>query len=110
MTALITLLDMTAKRSGAAEFDRGHDAALRCAQLRVMLRTIGAAVAAEHIRHFRPRPGHQPRGSEGLGWGGRRYGGHRTRQQLQGTRRPAYLAGSDPQITGSGREAAVTEQ
>ena len=75
MTALITLLDMTAKRSGAAEFDRGHDAALRCAQLRVMLRTIGAAVAAEHIRHFRPRPGHQPRGSEGLGWGGRRYGG-----------------------------------
>jgi hypothetical protein len=50
---------MTAKGGGAAEFDRGHDAALRGAQLRVMLSTIGAAVTAEHIRHFRPRPGHR---------------------------------------------------
>jgi hypothetical protein len=54
VTALITLLDMTAKRGGAAEFDRGHHAALRRAQLRLMLRTIGVAIAAEHVRHFRP--------------------------------------------------------
>src|SRR5215467_13213036 len=110
VTALIALLDMTAKRRGAAEFDRGHDAAVACAQLRVMLCTVGAAVAAEYIRHFRPRPGHRPCGSEGLGRGGRRYDGCRTRQQLEGARCPAHLAGGDPQIAGSGREAAVTEQ
>ena len=92
MTALITLLDMTAKRSGAAEFDRGHDAALRCAQLRVMLLTIGVAVFAEHVRHFRPRPFHQPRAAQkgaGVGWAASMVG-YRTGQQLQGARRPAY--------------------
>src|SRR5664280_373921 len=60
MTALIALLDVTAKRGGPAELDRGHDAPLRRAQRRAMLRTIGVAVAAEHVRHFRPRPGHRP--------------------------------------------------
>ena len=49
MTALIALLDVTAKRGGSAEFDRGHDAPLRRAQRRAMLRTIGVAVAAEHV-------------------------------------------------------------
>ena len=29
MAALIALLDMTAKRGGPTEFDRGHDASLR---------------------------------------------------------------------------------
>ena len=84
VTALIALLDMTAKRGGAAEFDRGHDATLRCAQLRVMPRTIGVAIAAEHIRHFRPRPGHRSEiqkcfggagcGSAGAGCGNRSNG------------------------------------
>jgi len=32
MAALIALLDVTAKRGGATEFDRGHDASLRRAQ------------------------------------------------------------------------------
>ena len=59
MTALIALLDVTAKRGGSTEFDRGHDASLRRAQRRVMSGAIGIAVAAEHVRHFRPRPGHR---------------------------------------------------
>jgi len=109
MTALIALLDVTAKRGGPAEFDRGHDAPLRCAQRRAMLRTIGVAVAAEHVRHFRPRPGHRRRGSEVLARGGRRCDGRRT-QQLQGAHRGADLAGGDPQIAGCGRQAAVTKQ
>jgi len=110
MTALIALLDVTAERGGPAEFDRGHDAPLRRAQRRAMLRTIGVAVAAEHVRHFRPRPGHRRRGSEVLGHGGRRCDGRWTRQQLQGAHRGADLAGGDPQIAGCSRQAAVTEQ
>ena len=110
MTALIALLDMAAERGGPAEFDRGHDAPLRRAKRRAMLRTIGVAVAAEHVRHFQPRPGHRRRGSEGLGRGGRRRHGRRPRQQIQGARRGADLAGGDPQIPGCGRQAAVTKQ
>ena len=58
MPALIALVDMAARRRRAAALDRGHDAALRRRQGRVVPLTIGVAVAAEHIRHFRPRPGH----------------------------------------------------
>ena len=63
MTALIALLDVTAERGGPAEFDRGHDAPLRRAQRRAMLRTIGVAVAAEHVRHFQPLASHETRAS-----------------------------------------------
>lgn len=57
VTALIALLDVTAKRCGSAEFDCGHDATLCRARRRAMLLAIGVAVAAEHVRHFQPRPG-----------------------------------------------------
>ena len=56
MSALIALVDVATQRRRAAALDRGHDAALHPGQ--VMLLTIGVAIAAEHIRHFRPRSGH----------------------------------------------------
>jgi hypothetical protein len=80
MAALITLLDVTAQRGGSADLDRRHDAPLRRAQHRAVLRTIGVAVAAEYIRHFRPRPGHRPRGSE-VRWRSRRRGCRRRTRQ-----------------------------
>ena len=46
---------MAAESGGAAGFDRRHHAALRDRQRSAMLLTIGVAVAAEHIRHFRAR-------------------------------------------------------
>jgi len=59
MAALVALLDMTTQRGGSADLDCGHDAPLRRAQRLAMLGTIGIAIAAEQIRHFRPRPGHR---------------------------------------------------
>ena len=53
LIALIALVDVAAKRRRAAALHRGHDAALHPGH--VMPLTIGVAVAAEHIRHFRPQ-------------------------------------------------------
>ena len=75
-----------------------------------MLRAIGLAIAAEHVRHFEPSPGHRGAGSEMLTRGGRRSGRRRARQQLQGAFRGADLARGDPQILGCGRQAAVAKQ
>lgn len=109
VAAVIALLDMPAERGGPAQFDRRHDAALGRRQRRIMLCAIGFAVAAEDIRHFRPRAGHCRR-SEVLRRGGRRHGGRRTRQELEGTRCGADFVGGDPQVMGGGRKAPVTEQ
>ena len=110
MTALIALLDVTAKRGGSTEFDRGHDASLRRAQRRVMSGAIGVAVAATRP----PLPGQQTgpsgAGSEILTGDGRQGDGRRTRQQLQGAFRGADLARGDPQIPGRGCQAAVAKQ
>src|SRR3984893_11157539 len=71
VAALIALLYVTAKRGGSAAFDRGHDATLCRGQRRAMPLAIAVAVAAETAAHVRRRPGHRPRGLEGLGRGGR---------------------------------------
>ncbi|MBB4276686.1 hypothetical protein GGE12_004483 [Rhizobium mongolense] len=76
VAALIARFDVSTERSGAAQLDRRHDAAL-CSGQRCVLGTIGLAVATEYIRHFRPRTGH--RRSKILRLGGRR-GRRRTRQ------------------------------
>lgn len=55
----VALLDMAAERRRPATLDRRHDATLRRGQ-RVPL-TIGITIAAEHLRHLRPRPGHRRR-------------------------------------------------
>lgn len=52
MRAVLTGLDMTAKRCCPAELDRGHDAALDAAEMAVMGNTIGMTMAAKNIRHL----------------------------------------------------------
>lgn len=59
VAALIASFDMPAERGGPAQFDRRHDAKLGRAERCVMLRAIRFAVAAEYVRHFRPRSGHR---------------------------------------------------
>jgi len=54
MTTAVALLDMATERGGAANLDRRHHPALRGGHRSTVLLTIGAAVAAEYIRHFRP--------------------------------------------------------
>jgi hypothetical protein len=58
MAALITLLQVTAKRSSPADLDGSHDTALRHRHRSVVLQTIIAAVAAENIRYFQARAIH----------------------------------------------------
>ena len=58
MTATVTMLDVATERGGAANLDRRHHPALCGGQSSSVLLTIGVAVAAEHIRHFRPGPTH----------------------------------------------------
>src|SRR5262252_10389202 len=72
--------------------------------------TIGCAVAAEHIRHFRPRAGHRLEKSEVLWWCRSWFNGNRTRQQVQRTGCRADLVGRDTQVLGRGGEAAMTEE
>ena len=60
MAALITLLQVTAKRSSSAELDRSHDTALRYRHRSAVLQTIICAVVAENIRYFQARAIHFP--------------------------------------------------
>ena len=60
MATVVTLLQMAAQDSGAADLDRGHDTALRDRQRNAVLLTIGFAVAAKHIRHLKLRAIHFP--------------------------------------------------
>src|SRR5262249_49154384 len=55
----IAALDMATKCRRSAQFDRTHDAPLCSAGRGPMDPTIGRAVAAKYIRHFRPRAGHR---------------------------------------------------
>ena len=59
MAAGIALLDVAAERCRATPLDRRHDTTLRRRQRSAMLLTIGATVAAEHVRHFRRPAGHR---------------------------------------------------
>lgn len=52
MCAVLTGLDMTAKRRSPAELDRGHDAALDATEMAVMGNTISMIMATENIRHL----------------------------------------------------------
>jgi hypothetical protein len=59
MTAIATLLDVTAKRGGAATLDSGHRMALWGRQRRAVRATKSRAEVAEHIRHFQPLACHE---------------------------------------------------
>jgi hypothetical protein len=67
--AAVALLDMTAKRSCATQFDCGHSATLRAGESSAVLLSICVAVAAEHIRHFGGIAGHRARVQAGAGVG-----------------------------------------
>jgi hypothetical protein len=75
MAAVVTLLEMAAENSGAADLDRGHNTALRYRKRSGMLLTIGFAVAAKHIRYFKLGAIHVPE-LEVLWWGGLGLGGN----------------------------------
>ena len=53
MAAVVTLLEMATENSSPADLDRGHGAALRDGERSAIFMTIGFAVAAKHIRHFK---------------------------------------------------------
>jgi hypothetical protein len=67
MVTAITTLDMAAECRRPTQFNRAHHATLCGAQRGAVILSIGFAVAAEHIRHFRPRAGHQTRAQKCLG-------------------------------------------
>ena len=94
MAAVVTLLEMAAENSSAADLDRGHDAALRHRERSAMLLTIGFAVAAKHIRHFKLGAIHVPE-LEVLWWSGLGLSGNWLREQIEGAGGGADFAGSD---------------
>ena len=60
-----------------------------------MLLTIGFAVAAKHIRHFKLGAIHVPEQLEVLWWSGLGLGGNWLREQVEGADSGADFAGSD---------------
>jgi hypothetical protein len=58
MATVVTLLQVTAKRSSSAELNCSHDTALRHRHRSAVLQTIICAVAAENIRYFQARASH----------------------------------------------------
>ena len=107
MAAIAALLDVTAKRGGAATLDRGHRMPPCGRQRHAVLVTKSRAEVAEHIRHFQPLACHEFLASGGYqvrhGW---RYDGKR----FQRTGGGADLVGGDHQISSRGAEIPVTEQ
>ena len=58
MTAIVAALQVATESGSPAHFDGSHDAALCCRERRAVLFTVAVAVAAEHVRHFRPARRH----------------------------------------------------
>jgi hypothetical protein len=52
MGAVVTRLDMSAERRGAAGFDRPHDAAFNAPHMGTMGGPVRIPMAAEDIRHL----------------------------------------------------------
>src|SRR6516164_5728259 len=106
----VAAFEMTAESCGATHLDRSHDTPLSCRERPIMLLTIGFAVAAEDVRHFQLRAIHRARRLEVFGWFRLDLRRNRTRQQVQGARCRADLAGGDAQIFCGSREAGMAEQ
>ena len=104
MTAIAALLDVTAKRGGAATLDRGHRMPLCGRQRRAVLVSKSRPEVAEHIRHFQPPACHLASGGYQVrhSW---RYDGKR----FQRTGGGADLVGGDHQIWSRGAEIPVTQ-
>ena len=65
MPALVTTIDVTTERGGAATLDRDHGAPARGRHRRAVPVKESRAEVAEHIRHFQPLVGHATRPSGG---------------------------------------------
>jgi hypothetical protein len=109
MTASVALLDMAADSRRSTDLDRRHYTALCRRQRSIVLLTIGVTVAAEHIRHFRPRPSHWL-GRSGGRWRFRFGVDGKSRQQIHWTGCRAHRAGGDPKVTRCRVQATVPEQ
>ena len=94
MAAVLTLLEMAAENSGAADLDRGHNTALRYRKRSAMLLTIGFAVAAKHIRHLKLGAIHVPE-LEVLWWSGLGLRGNWLREQIEWAGGGAHLGIGD---------------
>ena len=107
MAAIAALLNVTAERGSAATFNRGHGVPLCRRQRRAVLITERRAEVAEHICHFQPLAGHQPRA---LGGYQVRHGWDEGVQGLQRAGGGADLIGGDHEISSRGAQIAMTEQ
>ena len=105
MAAAVTLLDVTAERSGAALLDGRHHAALGRGEGGRDLRSEGVAVAAEDVRHGERGARHGRRSVDGLG-----AFGCGPREQVQRTGGRADLGGRDPQVARGGLQTPMPEQ
>jgi len=95
MAAVVTLLEMAAENSSPADLNRGHGAALHCGERSAVFLTIGLAIAAKNIRHFKLGAIHVP-ALKVLWWSGLGLSGNWLREQIEGTGGRAHFAGSDP--------------
>jgi len=107
ITAIITLLDVTAESGGSAAFDRDHGALPSDGQRYAVLLTESHAEAAEHVRHFQPLAGHNRRSGGHEVWSC--WGGAGV-QGIQRTGRGADLAGGNLEVPSRGAQIAMAEQ
>ena len=94
MAAVVTLLEMAAENSSPADLDRGHGAALRRGERSAVFLTIGLAIAAKNIRHFKLGAIHVPE-LEVQYWSGLWLSGNGLWEQIEGAGSRAHFAGSD---------------
>jgi len=94
VAAVITLLEMAAENSSPADLNRGHGAALRRGERSAVFLTIGLAIAAKNIRHFKLWAIHVPE-LKVLWWSGLGLSGNWLREQIEGTGGRAHFADSD---------------
>ena len=94
MSAAVTLLEMAAENSSPADLNRGHGAALRRGERSAVFLTIGLAIAAKNIRHFKLWAIHVPE-LKVLWWSGLGLSGNWLREQIEGTGGRAHFADSD---------------
>ena len=94
MAAVVTLLEMAAENSSPADLNRGHGAALRRGERSAVFLTIGLAIAAKNIRHFKLGAIHLP-ALKVLWWNGLGLSGNWLREQIEGAGSGTHFAGSD---------------
>ena len=109
MAAVVTLLEMTAENSSSTDLNCGHGAALRRGERSAVFLTIGFAIAAKNIRHFKLGAIHVPE-LKVLWWSRLGLSGNWLREQIERAGGGAHLGSGDAQIARRGSQAAMTKQ